>query len=266
MLKHDVGGAAGGEGVVLLHSGGMSGRQWRRLAERLAPTYRVVTPDFLGSGENPPWPDGSAFDFHMDVAAVKELIDATGAPVHLVGHSYGGLVALTVARERPEVVRSVAVFDPVAFGVLYGADDHEGLADLARAAANPVFLDDARGGGEEWLEAFVDYWSGPGAWKALPPPMRASFQKVGRKVYGEVTSLMADRTPAPSYAQLGVPLLLLTGERSPASVRRITTLLAAAVPSSRVEVVAGAGHMGPVTHANDVNALVEAHLASARPR
>ena len=43
-----------GEGplVVLLHSGGMSGRQWRRLAGLLSASYRVVTPDFLGSGDN----------------------------------------------------------------------------------------------------------------------------------------------------------------------------------------------------------------------
>lgn len=250
------------ETVVLLHSGGMSGRQWRRLAERLAPTYHVMTPDFLGSGDNPPWPDDRPFDFHLDVAAVNALVDGAGPPVHLVGHSYGGLIALTVARERPEVVRSLAVFDPVVFGVLYAADDREGLADLARASANPVFLDDARGGSEEWLEAFVDYWSGPGAWKALPPPMRASFQKVGRKVYGEVTSLMVDRTSAEAYANIAAPTLLLTGERSPTSVRRVTTLLAAAMPSAQVEVVPGAGHMGPITHGSDVNALLERHFAS----
>lgn len=261
MLKHEVRGA--GPTVVLLHSGGMSGRQWRRLAERLATSFRVVVPDFLGSGENAPWPEETAFDFRLDVAAVVEVIDAAapGEAVHFVGHSYGGLIAMTIGRERPERVRSIAVYDPVVFGVLYGASDSEGLADLARASENPVFLDEARGGGEEWLEAFVDYWSGPGAWKALPPPTRASFRKVGRKVYGEVTSLMVDRTPANAYAALGGgKALLLTGERSPVSVRRITVLLEEAIAGAVVEVVEGAGHMGPITHADAVNAVIERHL------
>jgi pimeloyl-ACP methyl ester carboxylesterase len=263
MLHHEIKGV--GPTVVLLHSGGMSGRQWRRLAERLAPSFQVVTPDFLGSGENPPWPADVPFDFRLDVAAVNEVIDAvaSSAPVHLVGHSYGGLIALTVGRERPELVQSIAVYDPVVFGVLYGAGDREGLADLERASENPVFLDEARGGGEEWLEAFVDYWSGPGAWKALPPPMRASFEKVGRKVYGEVTSLMVDRTPASAYAALGSRALLLTGERSPVSVHRITTLLSEALTSSAVEIVEGAGHMGPITHADKVNASIERHIKAS---
>jgi pimeloyl-ACP methyl ester carboxylesterase len=261
MLKHEVRGE--GPTVILLHSGGMSGRQWRRLADRLATSFRVVCPDFLGSGENPPWPDDQPFDFHSDVAAISELVDTFGPTAHLVGHSYGGLVALTIARQRPEAVTSLAVYDPVVFGVLYGADDQEGLADLARAAKNPVFLDDARGGSEDWLEAFIDYWNSPGAWKTLPPPMRASFLKVGRKVYGEVRSLMNDRTPASANATLGAPALLLTGETSPTAVRRITVQLASALPNAHVEVVAGAGHMGPITHANDVNALIEAHLRGA---
>src|SRR5204863_8422743 len=99
MLHHERLGA--GPPVVLLHSGGMSGRQWRRLAELLSPVHEVVTPDFLGSGNNPPWPDAKPFDFALDVAEVGKLLDALGKPAHLVGHSYGGLVALTLARQRP---------------------------------------------------------------------------------------------------------------------------------------------------------------------
>jgi pimeloyl-ACP methyl ester carboxylesterase len=261
VIKHDVRGE--GSLVLLLHSGGMSGRQWRRLAERLAPSHRVVSPDFLGSGDNPPWPADTPFDFHSDVAAISQLLDVFGAPAHLVGHSYGGLIALTVARERPAAVRSLTVYDPVAFGVLHGAADEEGLADLARAGQNPVFLDDERGGQEPWFEAFVDYWNGPGSWLALPPPARASFLKVGRKVYGEVRSLLEDRTPATAYAHLRAPALLLTGEHSPAAARRVVALLAAALPSARLESVAGAGHMGPISQATEVNAQIERHIAAA---
>lgn len=261
LLKHVVMGE--GPTVILLHSGGMSGRQWRRLAERLATSFRVVSPDFLGSGENAPWPDEAPFHFRSDIAEVSELLDAFGGSAHLVGHSYGGLIALTIARQRPDAVRSVAVYDPVVFGVLHGANDAEGLADIARAEQHPVFLDEARGGNEEWFEAFVDYWNSPGAWKAMPAPMRGSFLKVGRKVYGEVRSLMEDRTPATAYAVVRAPVLVLTGESSPTSVRRITVQLASALPSATTEIVAGAGHMGPITHGNDVNVAIERHIRSA---
>ena len=261
MLHHERRGQ--GPLVVLLHSGGMSGRQWRRLADLLSSSYQAVTPDLLGSGDNPPWPDEAPFDISLDVAAVGELLDSLRAPAHLVGHSYGGFIALALARERPATVRSITVYDPVAFGVLHESHDRDGLRDLERVSANPVFCDDARGGGETWFEAFVDYWNGPGSWRTLPAAAQAAFLAAGRKVYFEARSLLADRTALAAHARISAPTLLLAGERSPVAARRIIARLAAAIPRARTRVVAGAGHMGPITHAAEVNALIAEHLAAA---
>ncbi len=248
--------------VVALHSGGMSSRQWRSLTERLSPGRRVIAPDFLGSGANPPWPAGEEFHFQRDVELIGERLRAIGEPVDLVGHSYGGFVALQLLREHGAEVRSVAVYDPVAFGVLRApVEDAEGLADLARAEEDPVFFDDRTGGQEPWFRAFVDYWNGKGAWDALPPASRAQFLKVGRKVYFEVRSLVPDRTPASAYASFAGPVLLLSGERSPAAARRVTSILAGALPAAKLVTVEGAGHMGPLTHASVVNEAIAAHLA-----
>ncbi len=255
--------AGRGAPVVLLHSGGMSSRQWRRLSAALEPDHRVLAVDLLGSGENPLWPKDEPFDFSLDVEAVAQLIRPLGEPAHLAGHSYGGLLALTLARLHPQLARSVAVYDPVAFGVLHDAHDEEGLADLARAERDPVFTDAARGGSAEWLERFVDYWNGPGAWRALPEPTRAGFERVGRKVFLEVASLMKDRTPLSAWRSLELPVLLLGGERSPPAARRVLALLAQALPKATLHPVAGAGHMGPITHGDEVNARIAAHVRAS---
>lgn len=249
-----------GSPVVLLHSGGMSSRQWRSLAERLSSSHRVLAPDFLGSGKNPPWPDEIPFDYGLDVAAVARVLDGLDGPAHLVGHSYGGLVALTLARTLPQRVRSLAVYDPVAFGVLHDPPDPDGLADLDRAGSQPVFTDETLGGGEAWMQSFVDFWNGPGAWPSLPASSREQFLRVGRKVFREVMSLMADRTGAAAYAAVTAPTLLLSGERSPSSARRVTELLLGAIPRVRRELIEGAGHMGPLTHPASVEALIAQHL------
>ena len=260
----DVAAVAAESGVVLLlHSGGMSSRQWRKLVELLTPQYRVLAPDFLGSGSNPPWPPRAPFDFHEDVAAIATLIADVAEPVHVVGHSYGGLVALTLARLHPSRVRSLALFDPVAFGVLYAANDETGLADLARTASVLRPRDPAFGGSEPWLEAFVDYWNGPGTWQAMPAASRGAFLAVGRKVFLEVDSLQRDRTAAAAYAALAIPILILVGERSPPAARRVAEILQATLPRARLQEVAGAGHMGPISHAAEVNALITRHLAGA---
>jgi pimeloyl-ACP methyl ester carboxylesterase len=252
-----------GETVLLLHSGGMSSRQWRKLSDRLAASYRVVAPDFLGSGSNPTWPDETPFDLQFDLDAIAPLVEGS---FHVVGHSYGGLLALLLASRHHARVKSLAVYDPVAFGNIQAANDEEGLQDLARVVQDPVFLDDARGGRESWLQAFVDYWNGPGSWQAMPLPSREGFLRVGRKVYYEVRSLMNVRSGADAYASIDAPVLLLTGERSPAAARRVVQILAQSLPHSTLHTIAGAGHMGPITHADTVNDLIVEHLDNTRIR
>ena len=250
------------EAVLLLHSSGMSSRQWGRLAELLGRTHRVIAPDLLGSGANPPWPDEKLFDLSEDVDVLEALVEKLGEPVHLVGHSYGGLLALKLARRDPSRVRSLTAYDPVAFGVLHAANDAEGLADLARAGQNPVFTDFAHGGNDAWFEVFVDYWNGPGAWRGMTQAGRDSFLRVGRKVFFEVWSLMHDRTPASAYAGIEAPSLLLGGEVSPPAARRVVALLAKTLPHGRALTVPGAGHMGPLTHAAFVNEAIAAHIGN----
>ena len=71
------------EAVLLLHSSGMSSRQWGRLSEILGPTHRVIAPDLLGSGANPPWPDEKLFDLSEDVDAIEALVDGPVSYTHL---------------------------------------------------------------------------------------------------------------------------------------------------------------------------------------
>lgn len=238
--------------VVALHSSGMSGRQWRSLAERLGQEHRVVTPDFIGSGSNPRWPNDRPFHFREDVAEMAKLIASQSEPVHLVGHSYGGFLVLQLLLDEATRarVRSIAVYDPVAFGVL-----------ASERPDSELPFDDATGGDEAWFRVFVEWWNGAGAWDALPPPSRAQFLKVGRKVYWEVKSLVFDETPASAYAPFGGRALVLNGARTPAPAKRVGEIVAASLPNSERIVVEGAGHMGPLTHATIVNDAIASHLA-----
>ena len=78
--------------VIALHSGGLSSRQWSKLAALLAPRRRVLAPDFTGSGASAPWPEGEPYHYSVEVDLTRALLDTVGEPVHLVGHSFGGLV------------------------------------------------------------------------------------------------------------------------------------------------------------------------------
>lgn len=262
-LLHTLERGTGPRVVVLLHSGGMSSRQWRGLMDVLSPTFRVIAVDFLGSGRSPPWRDGTPFELATEVDAVLESVP-TDAPVHFVGHSYGASIALQIAARRPDLVASLALYEPVVLGLVREAGDEDALAELRTLDATLTSEGDAAGGTEPWLRGFVDYWSGRGAWDSLPPPSRAGFLAAGAKVFCEVRALLGDRTPSAHYRRLTMPTLLMSGARSPIAERRAMQRLAEAMPSAIVRVFEAAGHMGPLTHMTAVNEAIAAHLEASR--
>lgn len=250
--------------VLLVHSGGFTSRQWRKLAAELAPTHRVLAPDLIGYGASGPWPVGVPFHFRQDVALLESLLGEVHAPVHVVGHSYGGLLALQLALARPAAVRSLALYEPVAFGVLHEPGDEDARGILAGVQWPYDVGED--GVDEAWLARFVEWWNGDGAWAGLADATRASFRAVGWKLFQEVSTLLADRTDRATYGTIGAPTLLLGGESSPMPERRVLERLAVALPRATLQTFAGAGHMGPITHATAVNAAIVAHIQASSSR
>ena len=105
--------------VICLHSSGSTGGQWTALRSQLEATFQVLTPDFHGHGAGPAWHGPDEHIVAADVARVVRLANSVPGEIHLVGHSYGGAIALRVALYHPERVTSVAVYEPVVFRLLY---------------------------------------------------------------------------------------------------------------------------------------------------
>ena len=242
--------------VICLHSGGLSSRQWKRLAAQLAPTHRVLAPDLIGYGGSGAWPAGAPFHFQLDVDALVALARSLDQPAHLVGHSYGGLLAMHVARALP--VRSLALYEPVTFSVLDPVRDRDALDGMY--TNKPSWQPDATGVDEAWLTNFVDWWNGPGAWKAMPAETAAAFRAVGWKLFEEVRTLTADTTGAAGFAVVAAPALILGGASTPLAERRTIERLVEVLPHGQLQIVDGAGHMGPITHHAVVNAAIAAHI------
>lgn len=167
-----------------------------------------------------------------------------------MGHSYGGFLALQLALARPDRVLSLALYEPVAFAV---------LSDAERAAVDDIgtYHPGTTGVDETWLAGFVDWWNGSGSWPRLSEDARNAFRAVGWKVSQEVASLATDRS---DYATVTAPALVLGGSLTPAVERIVVERLATVLPNATAQILPGLGHMGPITHASQVNALLAGHL------
>jgi len=173
------------------------------------------------------------------------------------------MAALLSALHRPGKIRSMALYEPVSFGVLRSKGEHEALKTLEGTDEDHSAFPDTDAQIEAWLEGFVDYWSGAGGWQRLQEGARQAFRSTAPKMIGEVRSLGAERTPHQAYATLELPVLLLGSERSTTAMERVISIMLEVMPHARHERIAGASHMGPLTHAAEVNALIARHVRAS---
>jgi pimeloyl-ACP methyl ester carboxylesterase len=252
--------AGSGPAVVCLHSSASSSAQWRSLMERLANRHRVIAADLYGYGQCPAWPEGRTLRLEDEVSLLEPVFRDAGNRFHLVGHSYGGAVALKAALGAPGRLLSLSIFEPVFFSFLLEEDPEQPAAREIISLGEDTSAAVDRGEPEKSAERFVDYWMGPGAWAGTPEKRRAAITPTMRKVKAEWRALFTEQTPLRALSTLSVDTLFLSGSMSPLASRTVSRLIAQTLPRVTTRVLEGVGHMGPITHPDAVNNAIEAHL------
>lgn len=241
--------------VACLHCSTGSQGQWRTLADRLADRADVVLPDLYGHGRSPAWPEGAASTLDVDALAVVAALQAQRPQLvheglHLVGHSYGGAVALRIALRYPSLVRSLTVYEPVLFGLLVQGNESpvpalEEIRDIARTVASLVRAGDL----STAAQVFVAYWGGPDAWHGVNDAQQATVVNRISTIPRHFDALFALRADVRLWRRLQMPVWLLHGSATRAPARAVADRLATLLPSVQRAEIAGAGHLGPITHA-----------------
>ncbi len=190
-----------GPTIVFVHGSTSSGESFAAqapLADRF--TLRIV--DRRGFGASPE-PDGRV-DFDRDAVDLVELLGSDGA--HLVGHSYGGVVALLVAAAAPARVRSLTVIEPPLFSAIA---DHPASMALRRRL-EPLFpsVDDPTE--SAWVGRFA-------AGLGFPPPDAPPDALETRNIRSSMTERPIWEAVAPLVAirDSGVPVLVVRGGWEP---------------------------------------------------
>jgi pimeloyl-ACP methyl ester carboxylesterase len=249
-----------GPGVVCLHSNASTSSQWRSLMDALAPKFRVIAADGYGAGKSPPWPTDRTITLHDEVALLEPVFARAGDPFALVGHSYGAAVALIAALTHPKRVRAMALYEPTLFSLVDAESAPPNDADgIKGAVARAVAALEA---GDEYAAAghFIDFWMGEGCWARTPENRKAPIAASIRNIRSWSHALLREPTPASAFAALDMPVLYMTGKKSPASSRGVARILTRALPRVEVLEFDDLGHMAPITNPEPVNAVISRFL------
>lgn len=227
-----------GPALLLVHGATADHSRWETVLPLLEPHVTVYAMDRRGRGGSGDAPEYRIEEEGGDVAAVVDVVaDATGGPVDVLGHSYGGACVLEAMllteRIRRAVLYEAGVGVPTTPQL---ADTLEGLlAEGRREEVVIGLLTEAAGVTAEEL----------GRMKALP-----SWSHRVAAAHTVVRELRAHDTypfRPERFSSLTVPILLLAGSESLPADAESTSLLAAALPGARVVTMAGQGHVAMLT-------------------
>lgn len=238
------------EVVILLHSSQSASSQWRSLIKDLSGNFHLIAVDLLGYGQAPKVDKQPHFRLADEAERVKTALQQLGfsQPAIIVGHSYGGALALKMAADESIAVKKLALYEPVSFHVL--PEDSPGMIEI-REINDAMHGADARA----CTRTFVDYWNQPGYFDALPEKIQTLMTKQADKVALDFDALLGEPLELSDYARVEKPVLLMTGEYTRRSAKAVVKALSDALPDvEKVEVAAG--HMGPLTHPAEVNPVL----------
>lgn len=250
-----------GPPVVLVHSSVSGNRQWKRLIEELRGRYRVIAPNLYGYGKTTAWTDGDRLqtldDAAQPVMAVVEKIDA---PIRLVGHSWGGAIALKTAALLKDRVSRLVLYEPMIPPALREHGRGNAWVEVERLYKDVKHLGKA-GRWDALAERFTTYFNGDDAWEATPPDRRKAVAELLRPNYFE-WDFTREPITAFAFGDIAARTLLMRSANTRPALREMVDLLRESFPHWKfVEIVTG-GHMAPLTRPDLVNPVIAAFLDS----
>jgi pimeloyl-ACP methyl ester carboxylesterase len=254
--------AGNGAPVVLVHGSLGDYRTWIGEMDDFAARYHVIAYSLRYHYPNQ-WNDGPAYSVQVHVADLVALLQTLNlGPVHLVGHSYGGTMAILVAKEHPELVRTLVLAEASLGGLVAG--NEEAKPQLAQVSATMKAAQGLvqNGQSEQAAVTFFDFVNEPGGgFNGMP-----EFYQNGIRQNAHTIKPMLASPPPPSFTcddakTIVVPTLLIQGELTHKFRKLVNAELQRCMPNATVVAVAGAAHPLEMINPKGFNEVVLQFLA-----
>jgi pimeloyl-ACP methyl ester carboxylesterase len=250
-----------GPTIVLVPGSCSTGAAWKPVIASLNGRFRCVTTSLLGYGGTLERRTARDPSIAHETDVVEWVIRKAGGRVHLVGHSFGGLVALAVALRNEVDLASIVLLEPPAIELLRERNEDRHHAAIRRM--KDTYFASFRAGNDEAISMMMDFYGGDGTFASWPPKVRAYAVKTTPVNMLDWASALGFPLSAGSLSRIGIPALLIDGSAGHPAMQRIDALLSECMSMAGRSTIRGAAHFMPMTHPDEVASLIAQHVDGA---
>jgi pimeloyl-ACP methyl ester carboxylesterase len=227
---------------------------WQHVGDRLADRFRIIAPDLPGYGKTTPQDPSASPDLSYTLALIEAFISVIGTPLLLVGHSYGGVVALNSALQNPKIAKGVALFEPVAIPILSAIGENEAYAWTK--AVFDEYISSFEGGDNHAVRKMIDFWFGLGTFEKMPAPLKEYLLSNTAINIRDVRATFRAPYSIESLRILNLPFLVVYGKKSPEVTIKIASAIATHTQRGSLVGLENATHALTTTHVDEVTTLI----------
>jgi pimeloyl-ACP methyl ester carboxylesterase len=259
----DYDGSGEGPTIVLVPGSCSTGAAWRPIISQWQGRFRCVTTSLLGYGGTAERRTLVDSDISHEAEILELVIRRAACPVHLVGHSFGGLSALAVALRKKVPLRSLAILEAPAPEILRQMGEYSQYRSFREMT--DIYFSMFQAGDHNAIQQMIDFYGGAGTFAGWPQRVRDYAIETTATNILDWASGYGFRLTRPSLAKIDIPVLVLWGDNSHPAVQRTNQLLAQCTKASAVT-IGGAAHFMISTHAEEVARTLEQHASAAARR
>ncbi len=247
-----------GPTIVLVPGSCSTGAAWRPIIAHLQGGFRCVTTSLLGYGGTAERRSRNDASIAAEADIVTDVIRATNGPVHLVGHSFGGLCALAVAMRHPDLLLSLTILEAPAAEMLRETGEDRLYGEFR--AMTGAYFGAWEAGEAHAIERMIDFYGGTGTFQSWPQRVRDyAVTTTPANLLDWACAFGFALTPQ-ILATITTPTIVAWGDLSHPAATRANALLGQHIPNAAVAEIPGAAHFMIATHPKQMADLIAHHI------
>ena len=174
-----------------------------------------------------------------EIEILSQITASIQKPVHLVGHSFGGLVCFAAILMGKLKVKSLTTFEANPITLLEEKNilRFRKTRKISENFERQYFL-----GEKDAVKTIIDFWGGQGSFSSMPRVVQEYCRSTGFANVLDWRTALSFKTSSDDFRNLNIPCLIVRGELANEEMIEITDVLSKSIPDSQISVVTGANH------------------------